>query len=95
MLLTILVVDASYLVAVNRGMEDVSSIMALAGAPELLDPNLLLDAAGPPAAQPGGGPGRGRRGGRRLSPAQQRGHSLACSASMPATSSCKRALSTT
>ena len=47
-LLTILVVDAAYLVAVNRGMEDVSSIMALAGAPELLDPNLLLDAAGPP-----------------------------------------------
>ena len=48
-LLTILVVDAAYLVAVNRGMQDVSSIMALAGAPELLDPNLLLDAAGPPA----------------------------------------------
>ena len=47
-LLTILVVDGSYLVAVNRGMEDVASIMALAGAPELLDPNLLLDAAGPP-----------------------------------------------
>ena len=47
-LLTILVVDAAYLVAVNRGMQDVSSIMALAGAPELLDPNLLLDAAGPP-----------------------------------------------
>ncbi|MEI8373650.1 MAG: hypothetical protein WCJ35_12555 [Planctomycetota bacterium] len=45
-LLTILVVDASYLVAVNRGMQDVSSIMALAGAPELLDPNLLRDAAG-------------------------------------------------
>jgi hypothetical protein len=47
-LLTLLVVDAAYLVAVNRGMQDVSSIMALAGAPELLDPNLLLDAAGPP-----------------------------------------------
>ncbi len=47
-LLTVLVVDAAYLVAVNRGMADVSSIMALAGAPELLDPNLLLDAAGPP-----------------------------------------------
>jgi hypothetical protein len=48
-LLTILVVDAAYLIAVNRGMQDVASIMALAGAPELLDPNLLLDAAGPPA----------------------------------------------
>jgi hypothetical protein len=49
-LLTILLVDSSYLIAVNRGMQDVSSIMALAGAPELLDPNLLLDAAGPPVA---------------------------------------------
>jgi hypothetical protein len=48
-LLTVLVVDAAYLVAVNRGMQHVSSIMALAGAPELLDPNLLLDAAGPPS----------------------------------------------
>jgi hypothetical protein len=47
-LLTILVVDAAYLTAVHRGMQDVASIMALAGAPELLDPNLLLDAAGPP-----------------------------------------------
>ena len=47
-LLTIVVVDAAYLTAVHRGMQDVASIMALAGAPELLDPNLLLDAAGPP-----------------------------------------------
>ena len=47
-LLTVLVVDAAYLIAVNRGLEDVASVMALAGAPELLDPNLLLDAAGPP-----------------------------------------------
>ncbi len=47
-LLTVVVVDASYLVAVHRGMQDVAGIMALAGAPELLDPNLLLDAAGPP-----------------------------------------------
>lgn len=47
-LMTIVVVDSAYLISVNRSMQDVSSIMALAGAPELLDPNLLLDASGPP-----------------------------------------------
>ena len=47
-LVTALVVDWAYLVAVNRGMEDVAGIMALAAAPDLLDQNLLLDANGPP-----------------------------------------------
>jgi hypothetical protein len=36
-------------------MEHVSSIMALAAAPELLDQNLLLDAAGPPVANQAAG----------------------------------------
>ena len=48
-LLAIVVVNSAYLIGVNRSMEDVSSIMALAGAQDLLDPNLLLDAAGPPS----------------------------------------------
>ncbi len=46
--MAVLITDASYLLAVNRGMQHVSSIMALAAAPELLDPHLLQDAAGPP-----------------------------------------------
>lgn len=47
-LLTVLVVDAWYVITVNRGLQNVSSVMALAGAPDLLDWNVLKDAPGAP-----------------------------------------------
>lgn len=48
LLLGIVVLDWCYLSSIDRGMQDVCSIMALAAAPDLLDQNLLLDANGPP-----------------------------------------------
>jgi hypothetical protein len=47
-LITVLVVNWGYLVSVNRGMQHLCSIMALAAAPELLDEHLLIDAQGAP-----------------------------------------------
>jgi len=49
-LMLTLVVNWSFLVLVNRDMQNKAAVIALAAAPELLDEHLLQDAAGPPVA---------------------------------------------